>query len=110
LVGIFTEAKKVMDENKPVANQARHRKNECLYEGIRAFRGLHNAEFELWSSGTIPLPQTVASSFPFAEIGYTEPFPEWFPVVTAKRNELLDMRIHELTEVENHEKTNLLHH
>jgi hypothetical protein len=104
LVGIFTEAKKVMDENKPVSNQARLRKNECLYEGIRAFRGLYNAEFELWSSGTIPLPQTVASSFPFAEIGYTE----WFPVVTAKRNELLDMRIHELTEVENHEKTNLL--
>jgi hypothetical protein len=87
---VIAEAKKVNHENKPVANKSMLRKNAVLYDGVRAFRNLYLAEFELWASGTIQVPEAVSRNFvPSAEIGYTDPYPEWFPIFTEKRSDRL---------------------
>jgi hypothetical protein len=88
---MFAEARIVNEQNKPVANKSLLRKNGVLYDGIRAFRKLYLAKFELWEGGTIQLPGAVSSKFvPSAEIGYSDPFPEWFPIFTEKRSDHLD--------------------
>lgn len=79
------------DVNKPVSNRGLLKKNVVLYEGIRAFRTLYMAEYELWWAGTIQLPLPMAYNFvPCTEVGLSEPYQEWFPILTEKRNEISD--------------------